>query len=142
MAYILILNLFSSFFLCGLIWTVQLVHYPLFSFLDPERFTEASAFHRQKISYIVVPVMLTELFTSIWLSLFSTSHMFIHISGLIAVLLIWSITFLLQVPLHAYLSDHYDKKLIQRLVRSNWWRTLLWSVKSGLGIWLLSQYLI
>lgn len=142
MAYILILNLFSSFFLCGLIWTVQLVHYPLFNFLDHERFTEASAFHRQKISYIVVPVMLTELFTSIWLSLFATSHTFIHISGLIAVLLIWSITFLLQVPLHSHLSGQYDIKLIQRLVRSNWWRTLLWSVKSGLGIWLLSQYLI
>ena len=42
----------------GLIWTIQLVHYPFFHRLEKENFNEHMDEHRKKISFIVLPVML------------------------------------------------------------------------------------
>jgi len=138
---ILLINLFASFFLCGLIWIVQLVHYPFFIYASNEKFEEAMGFHRKRISLIVIPVMFAELLSSFWLSLFSSTYTNVHIAGFIVVLLIWGVTFTTQVPLHGKLSQSYDRHVINKLVRSNWIRTLLWSTKSMIGIWLLKHYL-
>ncbi len=137
MDYLLILNIFASFFLCGLIWTIQVVHYPYFLFTGQKEFPDAMAFHRGRISILVVPVMITEIVTSAWLSFHASLFTPLHVAGLIIVLLIWVITFSIQVPLHAKLSAQTSRSLVQSLVRSNRWRTTLWTVKSALGIWLL-----
>lgn len=142
MSLIFILNLFSSFFLCGLIWTVQIVHYPYFIYTDETKFSNAMTFHKKRVSYIVIPVMFTELLTSFWLVFNSAEQIVFHAAGLVVVLLIWLITFLLQVPLHSSLTSQYNSVTIQQLVRSNWWRTLLWSLKSVIGVLLLTKFLI
>lgn len=134
---IFILNIFASFFLCGLIWQVQLVHYPFFSRADRSKFTEHIRFHGVRISFIVLPVMIVELISSALLTLYATSFQTVHLTGLILVILIWMSTFLLQVPQHAKLTEGYDEKAIQRLVHTNWIRTILWSVKSGLALYLI-----
>lgn len=138
---ILILNLFSSFFLCGLIWSVQLVHYPFFEFSEPSRFTDAMNFHQLRISFIVIPVMLAELISSCWLTITLSEPFWVHAGGLVLVLAIWIITFFLQVPLHSNLKLRYSTEQVQKLVRSNWWRTILWTLKSLLGILLLKIHL-
>lgn len=138
---ILLINLVASFFLCGLIWIVQLVHYPFFKYVSGEKFEEAMGFHRKRISLIVVPVMFAELLSSFWLSFFSSSYTNYHITGFVTVLLIWGITFTAQVPLHGKLSQSFDHQLVDKLVRSNWIRTALWSTKATIGIWLLKLYL-
>ncbi len=142
MEYIVIINLFSSFFLCGLIWLVQLVHYPFFRYADLHAFEEAMSFHKKKISLIVVPVMFAELLSSFWLSLFSDLYTAFHVAGLVIVLVIWIVTFTTQVPLHSKLSEKREPDVIHRLVKSNWIRTLLWTIKAFLGVWLLRIYLI
>lgn len=136
---ILILNLFSSFFLCGLIWTVQLVHYPAFHGFDKKAYPHWIAFHKSRISFIVVPVMLVELITSILLSFSDAPLLLLQRTGLGLVILIWLTTFFLQVPLHEKLSAGYNQETVRKLVSSNWWRTFLWSSKSALGIYLLTQ---
>lgn len=135
----LILNLFSSFFLCGLIWTVQLVHYPAFHGFEKETYHEWMSLHKSRISFIVVPLMFTELITSILLSFREETSTILHQAGLGIVILIWLITFFVQVQLHEKLSAGYSEKLVQKLVSSNRWRTLLWSMKSVLGIYLLTR---
>lgn len=141
LAAILILNLFSSFFLCGLIWTVQLVHYPMFHSLEKESFVSHMNLHKSRISLIVVPVMLAELGSSAWLALFADSIRGYHIAGFIIILLIWIVTFLMQVPQHNRLSDGKDEEVIRKLVSGNWIRTALWSAKSILGILILLELL-
>lgn len=138
---ILLTNLFASFFLCGLIWIIQLVHYPFFKYVSNEKFEDAMGFHRKKISLIVVPVMFAELLSSFWLSFFSSSYTNYHITGLVTVLLIWGVTFTTQVPLHRKLSQTIDQQIVDKLVLSNWIRTALWSTKAIIGIWLLKLYL-
>lgn len=44
-----LINGATSIFLCGLIWVIQLVHYPSFHFVEDSRFIDFQAFHTQRI---------------------------------------------------------------------------------------------
>ncbi len=57
--------------------------------------------------------------------------------GFYLVLLIWISTFLLSVPNHAKLAKGKDDTHINRLINTNWIRTVLWTVKAGLSLYIL-----
>lgn len=135
---IIIVNTFASLFLAGVIWIVQLVHYPSFQFADKNEFKKFHNYHSVRISFIVVPAMLIELFTTSVLPFISTLPKIVTYTSLLLVILIWLSTFLIQVPIHNKLSHGYNKKDIDKLVRSNWIRTFLWSAKAILGYLLLT----
>lgn len=126
---IFLIHLFFTLFNTGLIWTIQLVHYPLFLKVGPDHFVDYEQDHTTKISYLVIPSMITELATGI---LLAASQGISSIYGLLLLLLslVWVSTFLLQVPLHNALNHAYDAKKIQRLVNTNWIRTLAWTLRS------------
>ncbi|MBO6523446.1 MAG: hypothetical protein JJ971_06465 [Balneolaceae bacterium] len=132
---IFLINLSASLFLTGLIWTIQLVHYPAFHFVDEADFLNFHPFHNRRISFIVIPVMITELITSgfLWWNdeLFSLNAI-----GFYLVCLIWTSTFLLSVPNHAKLAKGKDDIVITSLVNTNWVRTILWTVKAGLSVFI------
>ena len=58
---LLIAHFAVSWALFGLIWTVQLVHYPAFRYIQEGQFTAFQHFHMQGITLIVLPLMLAEL---------------------------------------------------------------------------------
>ncbi|MEZ6039682.1 MAG: hypothetical protein R3C20_04200 [Planctomycetaceae bacterium] len=127
----------------GLIWLVQLVHYPLMANVGPAQFVQYEKAHCQKITPIVFPLMMLELISSIWIAFRPpVASPFSASAGLwnslaLATILIWLSTALVQVPLHRKLENGFESGVHRRLVRSNWLRTLLWSVRSaGLG-WIL-----
>ena len=49
---------------------------------------------------------------------------------LITLILIFISTGLIQVPIHEKLKVKYDEYLTRKLIKSNWIRTSLWTVKS------------
>lgn len=122
------LETFSTFSLLGLIWTIQLVHYPSFRYVSNSKFTEFTTFHARSISFIVLPLMIIELVVAIGLS-FLLQDSFSYIK-LALVLCIWGSTFALSVPRHNQLQKRRDEKVIESLILTNWPRTILWSVKS------------
>lgn len=134
---IFLVNLASSLFMMGLIWTIQLLHYPSFQFVDENNFKDFHRFHNQKISFIVIPVMISELVTSglLW---WNEGYLSLNGIGFYLVLLIWVSTFLLSVPNHAKLSKGKDDVVITALVNTNWVRTMLWTVKAGLSLCIIS----
>ena len=134
---IFLTHLFFTLFNTGLIWTIQLVHYPLFLKVGPDHFVDYEHDHTAKISYLVIPSMITELATGI---LLAASHGINSIYGLLLLLLslVWVSTFLLQVPLHNALNHAYDTKKIRRLVNTNWIRTLAWTLRSLILIGILN----
>lgn len=134
---LLIANIFSSFALFGLIWCVQIVHYPFFLRSDKEHFVEHIAFHKRHISVIVVPLMTMELVTSGILSFQAEQLAYWNMFGFVLVILIWLVTFSVQVPLHGKLSDGYDEPNVQKLIKTNWIRTILWSLKSFISLFIL-----
>jgi hypothetical protein len=135
----LVINLVSSFMLCGVIWLVQLVHYPFFHRAERDRFPEHMGFHKLRISVIVMPLMVAELATSLWLSLSAADFILLHRAGLGIVILIWLATFFVSVPLHEKISAEYDEATIQKLVATNLVRTVLWTLKAILGIVILMR---
>ena len=122
------LNVISAFLLTGVIWTIQIVHYPSFHYIDKLSFTNFHHFHERRISIIVMPLMLIELTTSTALYINNMSSI-VFALNLLIVVLIWCSTFFIQVPIHSILSQEKDKKLIEKLVNTNWIRTFLWSMR-------------
>jgi len=55
--------------------------------------------------------------------------------------LIWVSTALLQVPQHNILAAGFDRPAYQMLVTSNWLRTVAWSLRAVLALWLIGRLL-
>jgi len=133
------IHLLSTFYMLGLIWVVQLAHYPFFQFIDPTREIEAHGFHRRRISLVVIPFSFLEVSTGLALILFEPAFMSDFQSSLNISLMVltWACTFTLQVPLHHQLSKIFDQKLVRRLVATNWIRTSFWTLRSALLFYIL-----
>ena len=124
------LHLATSWALLGLIWTIQLSHYPSFKFVEENQFLEFHQHHTKSITLIVMPLMLLELGLVFWQS-YQTNWSSIWVVPLILVLMIWASTFFISVPLHEQLGNGKNLETIKKLVDTNWIRTILWSVKVG-----------
>ena len=132
-----IMQIFVTTFLVGLIWTVQIVHYPAFADVAPAQFLEFHKNHSFRISIIVIPFMLAELILAMyWMG--REINVFSLINAVL-VLLIWLATFLISVPLHNRLIAGFDLSLINNLIQTNWIRTIFWSIK---GILLYAYFFI
>ena len=128
MDFLFFLNVISAFFLTGVIWTIQIVHYPSFHYIDKLSFVNFHQFHERRISIIVMPLMILELISSVALY-FNDMSNHIFLLNLIVVGLIWCSTFFMQVPIHNILSQKKDNAMIEKLVNTNWIRTFLWSMR-------------
>lgn len=125
----------------GLVWFVQVVHYPLFAYVEGD-FVRYEQLHTVRTGWVVAPVMLAELGSSILLVLNPRLVTRTEASiGLALVIALWVSTWALQVPQHTTLSQGYDAAAQRFLVSSNWLRTLLWSVRSGLLLYWLGRAL-
>jgi len=129
-----LLNLLSTWYLVGLIWMVQIVHYKMFDRVGEDVFMKYAVDHSRLITPIVAVPMLVEIVTAFGLVLVAPSGMSRSLLGfgLGLVLLIWLSTAVLQVPCHAKLATGFDAVVYQRLVSTNWIRTLAWSFRGGL----------
>lgn len=136
---VLLANAASTFALTGLIWTIQLVHYPAFRYIAEPQFVDFEAFHQRQISWVVMPLMLIELATAAALLGWRPTGLPVYFTIVSALLVvaIWACTFAVQVPLHKRLAQGYDQAAIESLIIGNWIRTVLWSLRAGLLLWAL-----
>jgi hypothetical protein len=131
------LHLVVTWALVGLIWTVQLVHYPLLAFVGREGFAAYAARHSRVITPLVGPLMLLELASAVWLALRPPPGVpwAVWGVGLALTLVIWASTAFVQVPLHRAFASGFSADAVLRLVRTNWIRTLAWSARGLLVGW-------
>ena len=130
-------QLVSTMAMTGLIWLVQLVHYPLFDRVASEKFTQFETDHSNWITIIVMPLMLAELGSSVWLAVGRSGQpdRWIWYLGLALVAGLWLCTAVLSIPEHNRLMGGFDADAYRRLVVTNWPRTVLWSVRTGLLVY-------
>ena len=114
--------------LVGLIWTIQMVHYPLFAQVGPEHFVAYHRRHTREITLVVGPLMLAELVTAALLVLEGNRDPWL-LASLPLLALIWISTGFVQIPLHNTLTTGFDAHAHRRLVTTNWWRTAAWSAR-------------
>lgn len=124
----------------GLISTTQLVSYPLFLKVNQTTFTNYHQFYLKRISLIVVPVMLLELFISFYL--FYSYPTALTTLSFITLIMIFLSTFFIQVPIHGSIEIFADSDLFLKLIRTNWIRTILWVIKGFILMKLFLKELI
>lgn len=140
---LLLLQLVSTLALVGLIWFVQVVHYPLFGKVGLGSFQDYEQSHQQRTTLVVVPLMLTEAITSLallWIHP-ATIPTAVVVGGVLLVGLIWASTFFWQVPAHERLAKSFDAVTHRQLVQSNWLRTVAWTARGLLVCWMCMQLL-
>ena len=134
----LILHLIATSVMVGVIWVIQLVHYPSFHFVELKQYTTFQRFHMARISYVVIPAMLTELFTLI-LIVFSMDQIdTLVLASAILLIFIWLMTAVFFSGVHQKLTLGYEQPVVDKLVKLNWGRTLLWTLR----LLLISIYML
>ncbi|ULH18324.1 hypothetical protein MF271_22970 (plasmid) [Deinococcus sp. KNUC1210] len=137
---LLVVHAALTWALVGLILTIQLVHYPLFSRIGPSESADYQQAHITRITMLVAPLMLGELTTGaalVWRPPPFLSGASAGV-GLALIIVIWLSTALIQSPIHGRLAKGFDPMWHTRLVTTNWMRTVLWVVRGVLvGWWLL-----
>ena len=127
--FVLLGHLIFTSIMTGVIWVIQIVHYPSFHFIEKELYTAFQKFHMNKISIIVIPIMLAELITGIMLFLDKSSKSPFLIISFIILVLIWLITGVFFTKAHNELITGYQELVVNQLVVMNWIRTLLWTLR-------------
>jgi uncharacterized membrane protein len=130
MKLILLMQVFATLFMVGLIWFVQIVHYPLYANVGREQFPEYEALHNRMTTWVVGPAMLVELVTAVLL-LKSSPHASAPPAwmGLGLLIVIWISTAALSVPAHDVLTAGFSAEAYRKLVNTNWIRTVAWTAR-------------
>ncbi|HEX8438362.1 hypothetical protein [Archangium sp.] len=136
---VLLAHAAATLFMVGVIWFVQVVHYPLFAKVGSDAFVPYAAAHGTLTGYIVGPPMVLELLTAVWLVAHPPPGVnpLVPWVGLALVGALWLSTFFVQVPLHESLRAAFQPEAWRRLVVTNLWRTALWTVRGGLVLYVL-----
>lgn len=136
--FFLFTNLVVTIFMTGICFYIQFVHYPLFLFIAEGDMPIYLQKHQRFSSLLIFPVMTLETFTAFWLCfepIFTNLRFYFNFAFLL-VLIIWITTLFLQFPCYRKLLDRYNEKAILFLIRSNWIRTVVWSMRTLLMVFL------
>lgn len=119
----------------GLIWFVQVVHYPLFDAVGEAQFSSYELRHTNLTAWVVGPFMAVEGLTALAIAAIRPPGVgtVVAVSGLVLLAGIHASTVFLQVPAHGVLVEGFDRATVDRLVATNWIRTAGWSTRAVLA---------
>lgn len=138
MKLLVLTHVFATLFMVGLIWFVQVVHYPLFANVGQAHFKGYEELHQRRTTWVVGPAMLVELVTAVALLRYASAESTtLAWAGLGLILLIWLATATLSVPAHNALAVKYSTNAYRKLVSTNWIRTVAWTVRGILVLALM-----
>jgi hypothetical protein len=125
----------AAWFMTGLIWFAQVVHYPLFVLVGPEGFAAYERANVARTACLVVPVMALEALAALYLLARRPARVGFSQAALGASILavIWVSTLFVQFPQHRALEQGFIPGLAARLTAINWIRTLGWSARAILS---------
>lgn len=137
---VLLVHAAATWAMVGLIWFVQVVHYPLLAGVGAAGYARYQAAHQRLTTLVVGPLMLMEAACAAWIVVSRPDAVTPALawSGLALLGLIWLSTTLLQVPCHSQLAGGFDVGIHRRLVTTNWLRTLAWTLRGVLALMMLA----
>ncbi len=130
----------ATLVMVGVIWFVQIVHYPLMARVAAGKFAAYEREHQNRTTLVVAPTMLVEAATATLLLVIPLpgGGRVLPAVGIGLLAVIWLSTFFVQVRLHSRLADGFDAAIHRRLVQSNWVRTAAWTGRGILALVMLS----
>jgi hypothetical protein len=135
---VLLVHAGATLFMVGVIWFVQIVHYPLFGRVGTEGFADYSRAHSRLTGLVVGPPMLVEAATAVALVVRTPQGIpfLLPVVGLVLLGVVWLSTAFLQSPQHTILGRGFAAPSHRFLVASNWLRTICWTAR-GLTVLLM-----
>ncbi len=119
----------ASWFMTGLIWTMQILNYPLLALIAPDDVPGYEQEHNRRFGRLVGPGVLVTIVSGV-IFLFSRPagvSISILIASLVLAVLIVAATIRDGVRAHTRLARSFDPATQQRLVRTNWIRVFAWT---------------
>lgn len=138
-AWILLAHAGATCAMAGLIWFVQVVHYPLFGAVVPDTFV---AYHRQHLrltTLVVGPLMLAEAGTAVAIAALRLSSPTSSWLGVVLLAIVWGATMWLSVPRHDELAHGFALSTHAALVTTNWIRTVAWTARAVLSLTMVAD---
>lgn len=128
---VLLLNVVATWTMVGVIWFVQVVHYPLLSVVPVESASGVAVEHQKRTGWVVMAPMAVEGVTTLLLLAMVPVGVAWFVPWLAGIPLAFALgaTVLLSVPRHARMAASPDAQVGRELVTTNWVRTVAWSVR-------------
>jgi hypothetical protein len=129
--FLLFLSQFTlSAALLGILWFVQLIHYPLYGKIK-EDFVKYEKEHIRRTTLFLTPIIILDLLLNTFLVIkLSSSNVGLILGFSLAFnVMTWLSTFSFQVEQHKKLSLKFSRKVVSDLIRTCWIRTLFWTAK-------------
>ena len=126
---VLIAQVLSTLWLAGMIWTIQVLHYPLFDLVGTDGFAAYEAAHSSRISLLLLGPWAVQGVCTAWVLLANPAGVprwLVFLGAALAATTV-AVTVLVSVPQHQLLGDGFDAVAQARLVSTNWWRTAAWT---------------
>jgi hypothetical protein len=127
---ILLVHCASTLYMNGVIWFVQIVHYPLLGEACPADFPAYEKQNTALTTWAVSP-MLLEGATALllfWFCPAGVSSWQLY-AGLTLFAVIMVSTAFVQVPCHDVLTQGFNAAALRTLVTTNWIRTVAWTMR-------------
>ncbi len=127
------LTLALTWYMSGMIWSMQILEYPLFALVGPKEFPAYHRRHNRGLPLLVILPSLAAFASAVVVIFTRPARLPLWASIVVAVLDLFIIiaTAVREAPLHAQLDrEGYSATLIRQLVQGNWMRTALWTVNA------------
>lgn len=133
-----LIQIITSFSMLGIIWFVQLIHYPLLNKIK-QGFTQYERSHIKRAACFIGPLLVIDFITSILLVAFEETSALTRLAtaNLVFNAVFWVWTFIYQMPQHQKLAIGFSKKTVDKLVLTNWFRAFIWTLKAATLIWMI-----
>ena len=140
---IVIAHVIATWFMVGLIWTIHIVHYPLFAEVGEATYVAFQSAHVDRIGKLLFVPWLTEgatLLALLWLTFIAGRRELRTpvMIGAVAMAVVLVISGFWSAPAHGELMDGFDSAVHDRLMTANLIRTLAWSVRGVTAVWILA----
>jgi hypothetical protein len=133
---LVIAHVASVLVLVGVIWTVQVVHYPLMALVGEDRFPAYEAAHAPRMAAVVMLPWTVQGVTTVGLLLSRPPGVpgALLLAAVVAAAVPVLVTVVASVPAHERLSHGFDATVHRRLVRTNWLRTAAWTAHAPVAV--------
>ena len=138
---IILIHVWATLLITGVIWFLQIVHYPLLQHVTRDGFSHYVYKHSQRAGCVIAPLMFLETLTAVLLLWWAPAEIPPEVVwlGLGLIVVILAVTTFLQVPQLEKLTYGFKEEAFSALVRNHWLRTVVWTLRSLLVLWILIQ---
>jgi hypothetical protein len=127
----------------GVIWTIQLVHYPLMRSIPDDAFVVYEQQHTRLISFVVGPLMAVEglCVLAVFFARPDGVPFWATLLGGILEAIAIGVTAFVSAPTHGRLEAGANRDLLDRLIATNWFRTAAWTGRAAIAVFMLVTFL-